>query len=188
MSGRGFLPGLIRPVHADAAAWNQTTPVPAQFPQTTPVPAQFPQTIPVPAQYPQTSIPPPGMPGPSAPRYMMPAPGMAFPTQLGPYPPSYMGTPGMNQTRFPPPVGAYPMGGPHLFPGVVTPVSAAPLFKPVVVGDDDDFDDREISSDGTIAEQLFPPGRIADLDKAIAVSAEKSFIGKFDLYFERAFF
>jgi hypothetical protein len=67
------------------------------------------------------------------------------------------------------------MGGPPLFPTALTPAAAASFSNPV---EDDDDDDRQISSDGTIAEQLFPPGRIADLDKAITLSVENNFIGK----------
>jgi len=160
MSGRGFLPGLIRPVHADPTAWTQTAPVPS-------------------ALYPQSSIPAPvsALPNPSAaPNYMLPGPGMAYPTQIGSsYPQTYMGPPGLNPYRFPPPTGAFPMGGPPLFPAALAPAAAGSFSNPV---EDDDDDDRQISSDGTIAEQLFPPGRIADLDKAITLSVENSFIGK----------
>ncbi len=154
MSGKSFLPG-IRPVHADPSAWassaaTQRTPVlPA------PVPKFLPSASVNPYQQPPVVMPPsfttPYMTG-GAPPTMF---ASGFPTPIG---------------AFPPPMSVQPAG---FYPGTVVPAFAAAA----TIHQEED-DTRKVGNDGTIAEQLFPPGRIADLDKATAVSKDRSLIGK----------
>jgi hypothetical protein len=86
--------------------------------------------------------------------------------------------------NFPPPLGVYPpfmgMQPPGFYlPPVAAPPVAVPPVAPVVFkgSEEQDFAARQVSSDGTIEEQLFPPGRVADLEKTIATTLDKGLIG-----------
>ena len=44
--------------------------------------------------------------------------------------------------------------------------------------EEDNTTAREVSADGTVSEQLFPPGKVADLQKVIEGAGEPFFVGK----------
>lgn len=228
MNGRGFLPNLIRPVHANPADWSgpsKTAAAPEPVPSfgnssqklstsgfslpVRPVPAA-PQNetfggIPAssygrgplassnerePAKFdsyggPSTSLKLPvpmaslgGVPAPYAdPSSLRPIP-VPMPSSMGGVPPplasSYLGVPA--------PLASSYRGFPASVPVDINPTLTQPLLFPSAIASkpaDDEDDRHKVLSDGTIAEVLFPPGRIADLDRAIKANGEKAFLGKF---------
>ena len=158
MSGKSFLPG-IRPVHADPSAWASSTAA-----QRAPaLPAPVPKFLPSASGMSYQQPPPVGMPPSYSTPYMTGAP------------------PSMFAQGFAAPIGAFPttmsIQPPGFYPGTTAPVfaAAATILR-------EELDPRKVASDGTIAEQLFPPGRIADLDKSIAVANDRSLIGKISVF------
>ncbi len=154
MSGKSFLPG-IRPVHANPSAWASAT-----VAQSAPaLPAPVPNILPTSSRMPYQ--PPP---------VVMQA-SFSTPYITGGAPPP------MYAQGFPTPIGSFPttmsVQPPGFYPG-----TTAPVFPSAATIQREELDTRKVSSDGTIPEQLFPPGRIADLDKSIAISNDRSLIGK----------
>jgi hypothetical protein len=87
---------------------------------------------------------------------------------------SYLGVPA--------PLASSYRGFPASVPVDINPtLTQPPLFSSAIASKpaDDEDDRHKVLSDGTIAEVLFPPGRIADLDRAIKANGEKAFLGKF---------
>ena len=159
MSQRSFLPGLIKPVHANPSAWsNAVNPEPAQSKPLPVLPVQ------ATASYP-------------TPDYQQP-----LPTEFMPF----MSVPPL---QFPPPLGVYPPFMGMQPPGFYLPPAAVAPAAPVVFkgSEEQDFAARQLSSDGTIEEQLFPPGRVADLEKTIATTPDKGLIGKIFIYTQLRF-